>query len=130
MKKQIVFVGIISVVVMNTAMFGAVAAEETADIAVLRASIAEGADLYKRNGCAACHGEAGNSPVKDSFPKLGGKNAAYLMERMEYLLSEHSANAGKSDMHREYYSDEALSQCDEPPTRAQLELMAAWLETQ
>lgn len=129
MKKQIIIIGIISCAVMNTALFGTVAAEESADIASLRESIAEGANLYKYNGCATCHGEDGNSPVKVTFPKLRGKDATYLLERMESFVSSEGSSSEKSVMHREYYSDEALAQCDEPPTQAQLKLMASWLAT-
>lgn len=127
MYKLIIVMGVVSAAVINTSMLSAVAAEETAEIASLRESIAEGAELYKRLGCTTCHGEDGNSPPKAAFPKLKGKDADYLMKRMEELMSEEGSGATRSAMHREYYSDEALAQCDEPPTRAQLELVAAWL---
>lgn len=127
MYKQIIAMGIASAAIMISAMFSTLAAEETAEIASMRETISEGAELYKRLGCTTCHGEDGNSPPKATFPKLKGKDADYLMERMEYLMSEEGSAAKRSAMHREYYSDEALAQCDEPPTRAQLELVAAWL---
>ena len=28
--------------------------------------------------CVACHGVNGNAPILDTYPKLGGQNAAYL----------------------------------------------------
>jgi cytochrome c553 len=28
--------------------------------------------------CIACHGVDGNAPILDTYPKLGGQNAAYL----------------------------------------------------
>lgn len=28
--------------------------------------------------CVACHGVNGNAPIMDTYPKIGGQNAAYL----------------------------------------------------
>jgi len=32
----------------------------------------------KAGMCVACHGVNGNAPILDTYPKLGGQNAAYL----------------------------------------------------
>ena len=57
------------------------------------AKVTEGGDpgngkkVYARNGCAACHGPDGNSPPAAMFPALGGKEPAYLIQKMKDIKS-------------------------------------------
>lgn len=46
--------------------------------------------------CIACHGVEGNAPILDTYPKIGGQNAAYLVLAIKaYQNGERTgANAG------------------------------------
>jgi cytochrome c553 len=46
--------------------------------AVAGGNIAKGADLAKKNNCAACHGANFDKPIDPSYPKLAGQHADYL----------------------------------------------------
>jgi cytochrome c len=43
----------------------------------------DGAKLYIDKTCASCHGDGGNKPIADNYPKLGGQNAKYLVEKLK-----------------------------------------------
>lgn len=43
----------------------------------------DGAKLYLDKTCASCHGEGGNKPIADNYPKLGGQSAKYLVEKLK-----------------------------------------------
>lgn len=47
----------------------------------------KGAELYKAKTCFTCHGADGNTPIAPMFPKLGGKEAAYLAKKMKDIKS-------------------------------------------
>ena len=47
----------------------------------------KGKELYKSKTCFTCHGADGNSPIAPMFPKLGGKEAAYLSKKMKDIKS-------------------------------------------
>ena len=46
-----------------------------------------GGKLFKAKTCFTCHGADGNTPIAPMFPKLGGKDAAYLSKRMKDIKS-------------------------------------------
>ena len=43
----------------------------------------DGEKLYSTKGCTSCHGVAGNEPIMDSYPKLAGQSAAYLVAKLK-----------------------------------------------
>jgi len=46
-----------------------------------------GKKLFKSKTCFTCHGADGNTPLAPIYPKLGGKEAAYLAKRMSDIKS-------------------------------------------
>lgn len=57
---------------------------------------ADGAELYKKKTCIACHGPDGGKPLLPEYPKLAGQSAAYLVRQMQDIKSGARAN-GNSD---------------------------------
>ena len=47
----------------------------------------EGGKLFLSKNCATCHGKDGNTPLAPIYPKLGGKEASYLSQRMKDIKS-------------------------------------------
>lgn len=43
----------------------------------------DGAKLYLDKTCASCHGDSGNKPIADNYPKLGGQNAKYIVDKLK-----------------------------------------------
>lgn len=43
----------------------------------------DGAKLYIDKTCASCHGDGGNKPTVENYPKLGGQNAKYIVEKLQ-----------------------------------------------
>ncbi|MFA5628058.1 MAG: c-type cytochrome [Thiohalomonadaceae bacterium] len=58
----------------------------------------DGADLYKKKTCIACHGADAQTPVLPSYPKLAGQNAAYAMAQMKDIKSGARSNAQTAAM--------------------------------
>ena len=50
-------------------------------------SAADGAELYKEKGCAACHGADAKTSIMPVYPNLAGQNAEYLLEQMKDIKS-------------------------------------------
>jgi len=48
-------------------------------------SAADGAALYVEKTCVACHGKNGAEPAMNSYPKLAGQNAPYLVAQMKAI---------------------------------------------
>lgn len=46
-------------------------------------NVAAGAELAKKNNCAACHGADYNKPIDPSYPKLAGQHAEYLAHALK-----------------------------------------------
>ncbi len=44
---------------------------------------ADGAGLYVEKACIACHGEKGNVPVMNAYPRIGGQTEGYLLAQMK-----------------------------------------------
>ncbi len=46
-------------------------------------ALADGASLYVEKNCIACHGENGNKPVMDAYPRIGGQSESYMLAQMK-----------------------------------------------
>ena len=59
---------------------------------------ADGATLYKTKTCFTCHGQDGNTPIMDAYPKIAGQNAAYSLQQMKDIKSGARANGMSAAM--------------------------------
>ena len=79
----------------------------------------DGAELYQKKTCFACHGKDAKSPILPIYPKLAGQNAGYAAQQMKDIKSGARANgqaaAMKGVMH--LVSDE------------EIDAIAQWLST-
>ncbi len=50
-------------------------------------ALADGASLYVEKNCIACHGENGNGPVMDAYPRIGGQSELYMLAQMKDIKS-------------------------------------------
>ena len=70
----------------------------------------DGAELYVKKTCVACHGKDANTPILPIYPKLAGQNPDYAYNQMKDIASGARANgqtaAMKGIMH--LVSDEEL----------------------
>ena len=53
----------------------------------------DGAQLFKKKTCWACHGKDAKTPVMPNYPKLAGQNAAYALQQMKDIKSGARNNA-------------------------------------
>ena len=60
--------------------------------AVAGGNVANGEQLAKKNGCAACHGANFSTPIDPSYPKLAGQHAEYL----EHALKAYKRGDGNN----------------------------------
>ena len=88
--------------------------------APLLATNAEGAALYKSNGCPVCHGQDGSHPVIQDYPVIAGQNANYLLRQMRDIRDGRRTN-GQSQMMREVVA---------PVTDEEFSSISAWLALQ
>ena len=86
-----------------------------------------GQELFKFHGCVNCHGAQGKAPISKLVPKLGGKPAGDLYEKATKILSGEGGTEESKLMHAAFYSP---SNCDSPPTDAQVKEITAWLAEQ
>lgn len=49
--------------------------------------ISAGEAAYKAGGCGECHGEAGNSPDPDMYPKTAGLDRDYIIKQLNAFRS-------------------------------------------
>lgn len=79
----------------------------------------DGAELYAKKTCFACHGKDAKTPILPMYPKLAGQSATYSFNQMKDIASGARANgqtaAMKGIMH--LITDE------------ELQAIANWLET-
>ena len=47
----------------------------------------DGAKLYTEKTCNACHGPKADKPLRPTYPKLAGQNAAYAEQQMKDIKS-------------------------------------------
>jgi len=83
-----------------------------------------GSELFEHHGCSNCHGVDGNDPVSQVVPRLAGKPAEKLFNKAKVILSGEGASKESEIMHAAFYSP---SQCDHPPTDAELKRIVTWL---
>jgi len=55
------------------------------------------AELLKKGGCTACHGENFNKPVDPSYPKVAGQHADYLFVALKSYKTEGNATWGRAN---------------------------------
>jgi len=58
----------------------------------------DGAELYVKKTCIACHGKDANTPILPIYPKLGGQNADYAYNQMMDIKSGARANGQSAAM--------------------------------
>lgn len=58
----------------------------------------DGAELFNKKGCVACHGPEGNAPINPAFPKLGGQNKQYLIQQIGDIKSGARDNGQTAQM--------------------------------
>ena len=47
----------------------------------------DGAELYTKKTCVACHGKDANTPILPVYPKLAGQNPDYAYNQMKDIQS-------------------------------------------
>ncbi len=47
----------------------------------------DGANLYVKKTCVACHGKGANTPILPIYPKLAGQSADYAFNQMKDIAS-------------------------------------------
>ena len=47
--------------------------------------VLDGANLYMRRACVACHGAEGRAPIAPNYPYLAGQNKQYLIEQIKEI---------------------------------------------
>jgi cytochrome c len=79
----------------------------------------DGAELYRKKTCVACHGKDANTPILPTYPKLAGQNPEYAYNQMLDIKSGVRSNgqtaAMKGIMHL--------------VTEAEMRAIANWLST-
>jgi cytochrome c553 len=91
---------------------------------VFAESSQSGEELFKYHGCVNCHGADAKNPVSKVVPKLAGKPADELLDKAKKILSGEGGTKESEIMHAAFYSP---SQCDAPPTDAELQAITTWI---
>ena len=78
---------------------------------------ADGATLYNKKTCVACHGPDGNKPLMPDYPRLAGQNAAYALKQMQDIKTGERANGNSA----------AMKGIMHLVTEAEMEAIARWL---
>ncbi len=86
----------------------------------LLAADGEGAALYFEKACIACHGEKGNNPAMDAYPKIGAQGEAYLLAQMTDIKS-----GARSNSH-----SVAMTNIMDKVSDEEMALIAKWLSEQ
>jgi cytochrome c len=58
----------------------------------------DGAELYVKKTCVACHGKDANTPILPIYPKLAGQNPDYAYNQMKDIASGARANGQTAAM--------------------------------
>ncbi len=58
----------------------------------------DGAELYAKKTCFACHGKDANSPILPVYPKLAGQGKEYTAAQMRDIKSGARANGQSAAM--------------------------------
>ena len=83
-----------------------------------------GAQLFDHHGCINCHGADAKNPVSKVVPSLAGKPADELYTSAKKILSGQGGTKESQIMHAAFYSP---TQCDSPPTDAELQTITMWI---
>lgn len=67
-------------------------------VPVSNAIALDGADLYAKKTCFACHGKDANSPILPAYPKLAGQSKEYAAAQMRDIKSGARANGQSAAM--------------------------------
>jgi len=86
-----------------------------------------GSSLFEYHGCVNCHGADAKNPVSEVVPSLAGKPADKLYAKARKILSGSGGTKEAKMMHAAFYSP---SQCDNPPTDAELQSITTWISQQ
>lgn len=62
------------------------------------ASALDGAELYVKKTCVACHGKDANAPILPIYPKLAGQNPEYAYNQMMDIKTGARANGQTAAM--------------------------------
>lgn len=62
------------------------------------AAALDGADLYKKKTCIACHGPGGDKPIMPTYPKLAGQNKEYANAQVKAILNGERTSSQTSAM--------------------------------
>ena len=83
-----------------------------------------GSSLFEYHGCINCHGADAKNPVSNVAHSLAGKPADKLYAKARKILSGRGGTKEARMMHAAFYSP---SQCDSPPTNAELQSITTWI---
>ena len=83
------------------------------------AAASDGAELYMKKTCFACHGKDGATPVLPSYPKVAGQSAVYALAQMKDIKSGARSNGQSAAMQGVMHLIE----------EAEMRAIAEWLET-
>jgi cytochrome c553 len=83
-----------------------------------------GEQMFQYHGCSNCHGADAKTPVSKVVPVLAGKPADELYSKAKKILSGEGASKESEIMHAAFYSP---SECDHPPTDAELQAITGWI---
>ena len=67
-------------------------------VPVSNAIALDGAELYAKKTCFACHGKDANSPILPAYPKLAGQSKEYAAAQMRDIKSGARANGQSAAM--------------------------------
>jgi cytochrome c len=67
-------------------------------VATGAAQALDGAELYVKKTCIACHGKDANTPILPIYPKLAGQNADYAYNQMMDIKSGARSNGQTAAM--------------------------------
>ena len=67
-------------------------------VPVSNAIALDGAELYAKKTCFACHGKDANSPILPAYPKLAGQSKEYAAAQMQDIKSGARANGQSAAM--------------------------------
>jgi cytochrome c553 len=95
--------------------------------AIAGSEAGDGEKLFKFHGCVNCHGDSGKNPISKIVPEIGGLPSDEIVSKAKKILSGEGATEESQVMHAAFYSP---TQCDAPPTDAELQSIASWLSAQ
>ena len=87
----------------------------------------DGAQLFTYHACVNCHGEQGKHPKSKIVPKLAGKPADKLFNRVTKILAGEDLTDESMLMHAAIGYHQS---CDAPPSEAELRAITQWLAAQ